>query len=61
VDGVSYAGHKDSPASWPEGTEPKPINRHAGKQYDEYTAAIHKVLNNFGALFGVMCRWRTAG
>jgi len=51
VDGVTYAGYKDSPASWPEGTEPKPINWYAGKQYDDYTAAIHEVLNNFGTLF----------
>jgi hypothetical protein len=51
VDGVTYAGYKDSPASWPEGSEPKPIDWYAGKQYDDYTASIHEVLNNFGTLF----------
>lgn len=50
-EGKVYAGYKDSPASWPEGTVPKPINWYAGKQYDEYTQAIRDVLNNFGTLF----------
>jgi hypothetical protein len=49
--GKTYAGYKDSPASWPKGTEPKPINWYAGKQYDDYTKSIHDVLNNFGKLF----------
>ncbi len=51
IGGVTYAGYKDSPASWPEGSEPKPINWYAGKQYDECTQAIHEVLDNFGTLF----------
>lgn len=46
-EGRTYAGYKDSPASWPVGTKPEPINWYAGKQYDDYTQAIHGVLNNF--------------
>ena len=50
-DGKVYAGYKDSPASWPEGTEPKPINWYAGKQYDDCVKATHEVLDNFDKLF----------
>jgi len=50
-EGKVYAGYKDSPASWPEGTEPKAINWYAGKQYDDYTKAINDVLDNFDTLF----------
>ncbi len=49
--GKVYAGYKDSPASWPEGTEPKPINWYAGKQYDEFVQETHKVLRDFNKLF----------
>jgi hypothetical protein len=51
VDGITYAGYKDSPASWPEGTTPEPIDWYAGKQYDDYVAAIRDVLDNFTTLF----------
>jgi alpha-galactosidase len=50
-EGTVYAGYKDTAPSWKEGEEPKPVNWYAGKQYDDYTAAIHEVLNNFGTLF----------
>ncbi len=50
-EGRTYAGYKDTPDSWVEGEPKKTINWYAGKQYDEYTAAIHDVLNNFGKLF----------
>jgi hypothetical protein len=46
-----YAGYKDSPASWPEGTEPEPINWYAGKQYDDFVQATRDVLKNFATLF----------
>ncbi|MDT8389900.1 MAG: sialate O-acetylesterase [Lentisphaeria bacterium] len=49
--GKVYAGYKDSPASWPEGEEPKPINWYAGKTYDRYTEEIHKILDNFETLY----------
>lgn len=46
-----FAGYKDSPDKWLKGTDPKPINWYAGKQYDECTQAIHGVLNNFDTLY----------
>lgn len=51
IDGTTYAGYGDSPSSWPEGTEPKPINWYAGKQYDDCFKAVHEVLDNFGTHF----------
>ncbi len=46
-----YAGYKDSPDRWEKGTEPKPFGWYAGKQYDDCTAAVHEVLNNFGTKY----------
>ncbi len=51
VDGTTYAGYEDSPSSWPEGTEPEPIDWYAGKQYDDCVKATHEVLNDFAELF----------
>ncbi len=45
--GKIYAGYKESPLSWEKGTEPKPINWYAGKQYDDCFGAAQKVLENF--------------
>ena len=45
--GKVYAGYKDSPGSWDKGSDPKPINWYAGKQYDDCFQAAHKVLDNF--------------
>lgn len=50
-DGYIYAGYKDSPLRWEKGTDPKPINWYAGKQYDDCFNAAHKVLDNFDAEF----------
>ena len=50
-EGKVYAGYKDSPASWVKGTEPKPINWYAGKQYDDCVGATQKVLDNFDSEF----------
>ena len=44
MDGKIYAGYKDSPDSWPKGTEPKPIGWYAGKQWDDDIGDAHKVL-----------------
>jgi alpha-galactosidase len=49
-DGRVYAGYKDTPDSWVEGQPKKKVNWYAGKQYDEYTKAIHDVLDNFDTL-----------
>lgn len=50
-EGKTYAGYKQSPESWPKGTEPKPIGWYAGKQYDECFSAAHEVLDNFDEQF----------
>jgi hypothetical protein len=50
-DGKIYAGYKESPLSWDKGTEPKPIEWYAGKQYDDCFAAAHEVLDNFDEQF----------
>lgn len=49
--GKFYAGYKESPLSWDKGTEPKPINWYAGKQYDDCFQAAHDVLENFDTNF----------
>ena len=50
-DGYIYAGYKDSPNRWEKGSEPKPINWYAGKQYDDCFQAAHNVLENFDTEF----------
>ena len=50
-EGKIYAGYKQSPLSWDKGSQPKPINWYAGKQYDECFSAAHEVLNNFDQQF----------
>lgn len=52
VDGVTYAGYGDKDLSWSEGEGPKEEGDwYAGKQYDDFVAAIHDVLDNFATLF----------
>ena len=43
-EGKIFAGYKESPDSWEKGTEPKPIEWYAGKQYDDDVANAKKVL-----------------
>lgn len=50
-EGKVYAGYKQSPESWDKGSEPKPIEWYAGKQYDDCFGAAHEVLDNFDAQF----------
>ncbi len=50
-DGKIYAGYKESPSSWEKGSEPKPIQWYAGKQYDDCFSAAHEVLDNFDKQF----------
>lgn len=56
-----YAGYKDSPDSWPKGTEPKPIGWYAGKQYDDDTADAKKVLANLGTHYPEATKHEVAG
>ncbi len=51
LNGKVYAGYKDSPAAWDEGTKPEPINWYAGKTYDRFTESIREVLKNFNTLY----------
>lgn len=50
-EGFIYAGYKDSPSRWQKGTDPKPINWYAGKQYDDCFNAAREVLDNFDREF----------
>jgi alpha-galactosidase len=49
--GKVYAGYKDSPASWDEGSEPAPINWYAGKQYDDCFSAAKALLADWDRSF----------
>ncbi len=42
-----YAGYKQTPDRWEKGTEPKPVEWYAGKQYDDCFNAAKEVLANF--------------
>lgn len=42
-----HAGYKQSPDRWKKGTEPKPIEWYAGKQYDDCFNAAKEVLAKF--------------
>jgi len=57
-DGTVYAGYEDSPAQWPKGEQPKPINWYAGKQYDDCFDAAKQVLTDFDEQFP---HWRGRG
>jgi len=56
--GKVYAGYKESPLSWEKGTDPKPINWYAGKQYDDCFGAAQEVLENFDKEFP---QWKGRG
>jgi hypothetical protein len=59
--GKVYAGYKDSPDSWPKGTEPKPISWYAGKQYDDDTADAKKVLADLATHYPEATKYEVAG
>ena len=46
-----YAGYKQSPLSWDKGTEPKPINWYAGKQYDDDVSDAKRVLSDIAKYY----------
>jgi len=56
--GRTYAGYGDKSPSWIEGQPKKEVNWYAGKQYDDYTKAVHDVLDNFDKLFP---QWKDQG
>jgi alpha-galactosidase len=53
-----YAGYKQSPDRWQKGTEPKPIEWYAGKQYDDCFSAAKEVLAKFDEKFP---QWKGRG
>jgi Carbohydrate esterase, sialic acid-specific acetylesterase len=56
-----YAGYKDSPDSWPKGTEPKPINWYAGKQYDDDVANAKKAISDLATHYPGATKVEVAG
>ncbi len=50
-DGRTFAGYEDTPSSWVEGEEKKPVNWYAGKQYDDFVKDTHEVLNDLPKYF----------
>ena len=60
-EGKIYAGYKDSPDSWVKGTEPKPIEWYAGKQYDDDTANAKKVLAELDKYYPGATKYEVAG
>jgi hypothetical protein len=59
--GTIYAGYKDSPLSWPKGTEPTPIAWYAGKQYDDEMAFIKEALEDIGKYYPGATEFEIAG
>jgi len=60
-DGKVYAGYKQSPLSWPKGTEPKAINWYAGKQYDDDIANAKNILKDIGKYYPGATEYEVAG
>ena len=60
-EGKIYAGYKQSPLSWPKGTEPKPINWYAGKQYDDDVANAKRILKSIGDYYPGATDYEVAG
>jgi alpha-galactosidase len=53
-----YAGYKQTPDRWQKGTEPKPVDWYAGKEYDECFNAAKEVLAKFDEKFP---QWKGRG
>ncbi|MEM7308773.1 MAG: sialate O-acetylesterase [Planctomycetota bacterium] len=60
-DGKVYAGYKDSPDVWDEGSEPEPIAWYAGKQYDDDVANAKTVLAELRTYFPGAGGYEVAG
>jgi hypothetical protein len=56
-----YAGYKESPNRWEKGTEPKPIEWYAGKQYDDDVANAKKVLSELNTYYPDAKSYEVAG
>jgi len=60
-EGKLYAGYRESPMSWDKGTEPKPINWYAGKQYDDDVANAKAVLAELEKYYPGAKKYEIAG
>ena len=60
-DGKIYAGYKESPDCWEQGTEPEPIGGYAGMQYDGHVARAKQVLEKLGDHYPGAKRYEVAG
>ncbi len=60
-EGKIYAGYKESPMCWDKGTEPKPINWYAGKQYDDDVANAKAVLAELEKYYPGAKKYEIAG
>lgn len=60
-EGRIYAGYKESPDSWPVGTEPEPIGWYAGKQYDDDIANARAVLEDLATYYPEATEFEVAG
>ena len=56
-----FAGYKESPDAWLKGTEPKPIQWYAGKQYDDDVANAKKVLAELDKYYPAATKYEVAG
>ena len=56
-----YAGYGDSPDKWEKGTEPQPINWHAGLQYDGDVADAKKALADLATHYPGATKFEVAG
>jgi hypothetical protein len=56
-----YAGYKDTADRWVKGTEPKPVNWYAGKQYDDDTNDAKKALADLGKHYPDAKSYEVAG
>jgi hypothetical protein len=56
-----YAGYRESPGKWIEGTEPEPFGWYAGKQYDGDIANVKKVLEDLNTYYPGHSSFEIAG
>ncbi|MCX6903505.1 MAG: sialate O-acetylesterase, partial [Verrucomicrobia bacterium] len=56
-----HPGYKGSPERWEKGTEPKPIEWYAGKQYDDDVANAKKVLSELDKYYPGAKSYEVAG
>jgi alpha-galactosidase len=61
VNGMTYAGYKDTPESWVEGQPKKTVNWYAGKEYDDDVANARNVLSHMDKYYPGAGKYEVAG